>query len=152
MRICIYILWINFAKSSPFRVHCGKKYAVWKRTPRLVVAVVTNMSYAFWVRCGAMWKIMQSAKLCKVQNYAKCEFIQGVKLWFNVYEKCKIMQGVKTYNVQKFARCKIMKLLTGSCFGLAWVPLLPTHSSTSPFLPCSKETSLQVGLKWQQQW
>ena len=31
MRICVFILWINFAQSSLFQVFCGKKYAGLKK-------------------------------------------------------------------------------------------------------------------------
>ena len=63
---------------------------------------------------------MQGAKLCKLQNHARCKIMQGAKLCkVHNYARCKIMQGAKLCKVQNHAKCKITqgaKLCKGQHF------------------------------------
>ena len=50
-----------------------------------------------------------NAKLCKVQNFAKCKIMPRAKLGKGQhFVRCKIMQGVKLCEVQDFTRCKVV--------------------------------------------
>ena len=53
---------------------------------------------------------VQIAKLCKMQNYAKCKSMQNAKIYkVQNYVKCKIMQSAKLCKVQNYSRCKNMQ-------------------------------------------
>ena len=65
------------------------------------VANYVMQNYARWKLCNA--------KLCKVQNFAKCKIMPGAKLAKGQhFVRCKIMQGVKLCEEQDYTRCKVV--------------------------------------------
>ena len=78
---------------------------------------------------------MQSAKSCKVQNYAYCTIMQSKKLCkVQNYPQCKVKQHAKLCKVQNYVHCKIRKVQN-------YVSALSKTSSlkTSDFISASEE-------------
>ena len=93
--------------------------------PHLCQSAAVERGYA---KC----KIMQSAKLCKLHNYAKCKTTQGKKP-----AKCKIMQSAKCYAkcecvlVWKWESMHQPEAVTGNQRHSAPVSICSTSASSS---------------------
>ena len=62
---------------------------------------VQNSARSKIMQSDAKWKIVQSARICKMQIYAKCKCMQGVNYLIH-YANYKIMKSVSQHQLAFF--------------------------------------------------
>ena len=129
MSILFYILWINFVRSRPFGIICGKSTLAGKSTPAPLVALLTNKSYdnVVWVICvsdlniSSVWE-RKHCNIIELQN-RPISSDQGHLLALSQIDQCGFSYGKRRRG--RVRRCKPVQLSLSSTCTLDTGSLLP---------------------------